>query len=248
MNLEPFRQQVERLRQARGTAAGGPACSTCGDMSWAPVEQDGVTRYARCECWRAKQPQFAEGVPEEFRNATLDNYHAMPGNFHAIDAARDFLVNLTGDLFLAGPVGSGKTRLACSVLNECQRRRPSALFVHVAHALREMQPHGDDERGSALEAKLLTVHVLVLDDLGAERDRATDYTRRTLLMIYEARSDKGLRTIWTSNKRLSDLAEMQDDTRLVSRIAGRSCAAWVDAPDQRLQPMRSVPGRSERTR
>jgi DNA replication protein DnaC len=240
MNLEPFREQIDRLRIARRADAPPTRCTLCDDTGWAPVEQDGVTRYERCECWRAKQPRFAQGVPEEFRQATLDNYRAMPGNFQAIDAARDFLADLVGDLFIGGLVGSGKTRLAASVLNECWRRRPSAFFVHVTHALRELQPHGDDRQASALDVKLLAAQVLVMDDLGAERDRASDFTRRTLLYVLEARGDNRLRTIWTSNKRLSELAEMQDDTRLVSRIAGRSRAAWINVPDQRLAGAREV--------
>ena len=39
---------------------------------------------------------------------------------------------------------------------------------------------------------------MVLDDIGSERTLSSDYTRRTLLMLYERRCDRGLRTIWTS--------------------------------------------------
>ena len=46
----------------------------------------------------------------------------------------------------------------------------------------------------------------MLDDLGSERDAATDYTRRTLLMLCEARHDAGRRTVWTSNKAPSEIA------------------------------------------
>lgn len=80
----------------------------------------------------------------------------------------------------------------------------------------------------------MTVSVLVLDDIGAERDQATDYTRRTLLMLYEARCDRNLRTVFTSNKSLQELSEMQDDDRLSSRIAGRCDVVKLTTLDQRV--------------
>jgi len=235
-DLESIRDRIAHLRLVRreGPEPSGPSCPTCGDTGWKPVTVDGIQRVGRCDCWLEKQGRWAEGVPLEFHDATLENYRQLPGNEQALQGARDFLAADAGDLFIGGPVGSGKTRLACSVLNDFWRHRPAGYFVHVARALCELQPKDAEEPPSKMEWRLHTSPLLVLDDLGAERERATDFTRRTLLMIYESRSDKRLRTIWTSNKRLGELADMQDDTRLVSRIAGRATAVWIDVADQRL--------------
>jgi len=66
-------------------------------------------------------------------------------------------------------------------------------------------------------------------------DHLDAYTRRTLLMIYEERCDRGLRTVFTSNKSIQELAEMQDDDRLASRIAGRADVLKINTNDQRLR-------------
>jgi len=176
---------------------------------------------------------FAAGVPLEFHLSRLDNWEITSDTAPVHAKASAFLAG-TRDLFITGGVGSGKTRLACAVANEAMVARLSARFCRVPMVLHQLQPGRSPEEVAALERQLFSARVLVLDDLGAERDVATDYTRRTLLMIYEERSDRGHRTIFTSNKTLGQLAEMQDDDRLVSRIAGRADVVTLATPDQRL--------------
>jgi primosomal protein DnaI len=137
-------------------------------------------------------------------------------------------------MYLFGGVGSGKSRLAASVLNEYWRTRRTGVFFRVPKLLHDLSPAVPDETRDWTLSHVTTTKLVVLDDVGAERDVATDYTRRTLLMIYEDRGDRGLRTIWTSNKHLDDLATMLEDDRLTSRIAGRSDVVYVKTSDQRM--------------
>jgi len=175
----------------------------------------------------------AAGVPVAFQRSRLSNWETNSTTAAAHAKASAFLAG-TRDMFITGAVGSGKTRLACAIANDAAVARLSARFVRVPMVLHQLQPGRSPEEMSALERQLFSQPLLVLDDIGAERDVATDYTRRTLLMIYEERWDRGHRTILTSNKTLSQLAEMQDDDRLVSRLAGRADVVTVTAPDQRL--------------
>jgi len=193
----------------------------------------------RCECWLNQRRKWPEGTPHEFRASTLENYRTLPGNAVALVAAKRFLAG-TRDLLISGPIGCGKTRLACSILNTAYDTSRTGLFVHVPFALYQLQPPRDPDDAETLavvarlERRLFEEPMVVMDDLGAERDRASDYTRRTLFMVYEARYDAGLRTIWTSNKTLDELAAMQDDDRLASRIAGRADVVCITCPDMRL--------------
>lgn len=180
---------------------------------------------------------WAPGVPYEFRECRLDNYREQDGNKSALVKARAFLDG-TRDLYLTGGVGAGKTRLACSILNELHTRGKGTEFLRVPMLLHQMQPGRNAGDIADLEHRLFTVPTLVLDDVGAERDQATDYTRRTLLMVYEERGDRQRRTIWTSNKRLQELGAMQDDDRLASRIAGRADVVMLNMPDQRMAQRR----------
>jgi DNA replication protein DnaC len=216
-------------------------CALCDGTGWKPTEDN---RVERCECWLAAKQTHAPGVPYEFQSATLENYRPITGNQTAMEVARKFAAS-DRDLYLCGGVGAGKTRLACSILNDVYRRDGHGFFSRVPMLLMRLQPQRTDE-ASADAANLLhrlcTEPVIVLDDVGAERDAASDYTRRTMLTIYEERGDKHLRTIWTSNLRLArrndsdrhTLGEFMGDDRLASRIAGRSDVVWIGTSDQRL--------------
>lgn len=221
-SIEPVTTVAEILNPADGRRD----CPDCHGIGWIDVA-DGVTR---CAC-RAVEV-YADGTPYEFQSARLENYREEDGNRTALGKARAFLAGQR-DLYLTGGVGAGKTRLAASILNEHVRARQTGYFARVPWMLHQLQPGRPD--APALEDRLAMTDLLVLDDLGAERDIATDYTRRTLLMLYEARHDRGLRTIFTSNKTLQELAEMQDDARLASRIAGRADVVKLTTPDQRLR-------------
>lgn len=210
---------------------GGRAdCDVCDGTGWKVVEVDGVRRNRWCDC--AKPQDDAEGVPYEFHGVTLESYEDRDGQALAVKRAREFAIGSVKDLYLTGGVGAGKSRLAAAIANSAHRARKTVSFQRVPFLLHQLQPGRDNVQ---LEERLLTVAILVLDDLGAERDQATDYTRRTLLMIYEARCDTNRRTVFTSNKSLQELAEMQDDDRLTSRIAGRCEVVKVTTPDQRLR-------------
>lgn len=204
----------------------------CDGTGWKPVVIDNVRRVQRCACWQEKQRKFAEGVPLEFRDATLETYTETPANYHALKLARKWIEQPESDLYVFGPVGSGKSRLAASLLNEHFARTRTGFFARVPMLLLRLQP-GDAEQAE-LFWRCAEVPLLVLDDLGAERETATDFTRRTLLMLYEERGDRGLRTIWTSNKSLGEIGDFMQDERLVSRIAGRSEVIELAGTDWRL--------------
>ena len=212
-------------------------CERCaGTPGWEPVEVGGVTRLRRCGCWTAEHAS-APSVPREFRDVRWSTWRRTVENRHALEAAQAFLrAGEDGrDLLLCGPVGTGKTRLACTALNESWRSgERSMAFARVPLLLYRLQPHGAAADGTETFDRLAAARLLVLDDLGSERDAATDYTRRTLLMLYEARHDAGRRTVWTSNKRPSEIAAFMGDDRLSSRIVGRSEVVGLEGPDWRL--------------
>ena len=213
------------------------SCHRCRTTpGWEPVVLDGVTRLTRCVCWRRRHAAH-RSVPPEFRDARWDNWLDQPGSCRALDVARRFAEGQLpqSDLFLSGPVASGKTRLACTVLNHVWREscaRVSVEFVRVPLALYHLQPSAERAE-NAVFARLAAVRVLVLDDFGAEREAATDFTRRTLLMLSDARSDAGLRTVWTSGRDQADLRHFLGDDRLLVRLVGRARHVQLRAPDPR---------------
>jgi len=207
-------------------------CAACasGFPGWAAeLDAAGVQRLRRCECWSSRH-SIADGVPPEFVGVNLDTWgSAHP---HALDAARRFVVGSDRDLYLCGPVGVGKTRLACAVLAEIYRDQRVGIFRRIPKLLLEWQEHGAADQDAV--GPIVGAPVCVLDDIGAERATATDYTRRTLLMVAEARRDAGHRTIWTSNLTPAALGKHQADDRLMSRLVGWCDVIGMAGPDRRL--------------
>lgn len=210
------------------------ACDVCVDTpGWEFVEVDGVRRMRACACRSTTREKAAPGVPIEFVDAKLATFTESPANRHALKFARGWLKSAEQrDVYLFGSVGSGKTRLACSLLNEQWAAGVNGFFARVPMFLLRLQP--SDAEHSDLFWRCAKVPVLLMDDLGAERDTATDFTRRTLLMLYEERGDRGLRTIWTSNKSITELGDFMDDERLASRIKGRADVIELTGADWRV--------------
>jgi DNA replication protein DnaC len=235
-------------------------CELCDGTGWKHVP--GPRReVVRCDCVQATRLKFADGVPLEFRDARLDNYREQTGNKSALKAAKTFLASV-GDLVFIGPVGCGKTRLACSILNEHHQTTRGGLFLRVPKLLLDLQllmfgggkTAEDRVEERAFIDKLFSASLLVLDDLGVEK--GSEYTNRTLYTLYEERCDRGLRTIWTTNlsfvpegtgtarsphTRPPTLGEQLGDDRLPSRLAGRATVAYLSTRDQRLPFNRKAP-------
>lgn len=52
--------EAERQRQAASAQMKFEPCESCSRTGWAPLLVDGVTRVARCDCWKAHQQRLSE--------------------------------------------------------------------------------------------------------------------------------------------------------------------------------------------
>src|SRR5581483_474523 len=242
--LESMRRRIREHRDSRPITDAGPTCDACEDTGFEIVDVDGVRRARPCACRRhVNVPTWADDVPMDFRGARLANYRETPENTHAITAGREWLAGQRRDLYLFGPTGTGKSRLAATLLNEAYvAGQRSAMYVYVPRLI-QLQVHavGVDDPSMKRDAVALLercrlVDPLVLDDV-AGAEPGTDFSRRHLLTLYEERINAGRRTIWTSNLSLDGVAEFLGDDRLLSRIAGRAGdAIELVTTDFRLTP------------
>lgn len=215
-----------------------PFCDTCQNTGWKPVTVDGVERLAHCPgCpWREWKRGGVPGVPVDEQTSLLSTFTTTPDNLAALAEAVHFLKGVHPGLYLWGGVGTGKTKLACTILNELAKQGTFGRFQRVTELLLKLMPGHDDEdndAGSRFWKTITTVPVLVLDDLGA--DQGTDFSRRMLQTLYDKRLDLGHRTIFTSNLGLDDLQEFLNDQRLPSRIVGECKVVRMDGKDWRLK-------------
>lgn len=202
------------------------------------VAEDGVRRARACtQCdYHERRRGYAPGVPADLQKVTLASYGTDLEKPAALDAAlkqaEHFLADVHPGLFLHGTVGCGKTTLACAILNTLHKRRVRVRFWRVPELLLKLQPGQEEDTGKLLD-QVRDVPVLVLDDVGA--NAGTDFSRRMLQTIFDARQDKGNRTIWTSNLDLDELGQFLADDRLPSRIAGAAKIVELTGPDYRLK-------------
>jgi DNA replication protein DnaC len=141
----------------------------------------------------------------------------------AYAAAEAFIAGTTQNLVLVGQTGTGKTHLAAAIVNETWRAAKEAylnaveartygdraphvpdvpLWANVAEMMvrlrLEMNAPLDDRPATLLALDLRAARsIVVLDDLGQERQ--SDWTAETIYTIVNARYERRLRTVITSN-------------------------------------------------
>lgn len=107
----------------------------------------------------------------------------------------------TGILFY-GDVGTGKSFLACCVANALLERLVSVSVTNFPRILHRLQGAFDDERQEFI-SRLQRYDLLVIDDLGVERD--TSYSVEQVFNVVDTRSRSGKPLIVTTNLSMKDL-------------------------------------------
>jgi DNA replication protein DnaC len=170
--------------------------------------EDAAKKARNHEVARERRRKWAE-IPDMFSSATLRGYQRRSGTEEAYEAVKDYLLNREANwragkgLILMGAVGCGKTHLGCAILNCALEDGYHAAYWDVPQQLELMMyGHADDIDQMRILDKALMAQVLLLDDLGAEK--ASDWTRKELMVILDERYRENKPTIITSNLMLTD--------------------------------------------
>lgn len=222
-----------------------------------------MIKRARCDCedaeWEKEQlrlksvkavrPEESNGksgdfeLGKRFSGCSFENFSLRPETSKALDAARGFVDSFPDrlrdgrGLWFIGRCGTGKTRLAASILNEINARFGHPVAAVVApHFLQRLRESYRSENTEDVEVRLMrrlqTVSCLLLDDLGAET--STPWGVDRIYLIIDHRNRHMLPTLVTSNFFPDELAE-RTDPRLVSRLTEMCEIHEMRGADYRLK-------------
>lgn len=120
-------------------------------------------------------------------------------------------------LLLFGNVGTGKTYAAGCIANALIDRMISVLYVGMSDVVNRMQGNFGADRDSYIK-QLMRPDLLILDDLGAERN--TSYGKECVFDVVNRRLLSGKPMIITTNITLSAMQKATDldDRRIYDRI------------------------------
>ncbi len=197
-------------------------CTVCRGAGFVhPLLTSGEPDYSRvvpCTCREQALVRQKQGLLERYSNLGLLTHYsfdtlrssgrtgAPDGYQAAYEAARRYADDPCGWLVLVGPVGSGKTHLACAIANSRITRGAPAFYVSAADLLDHLRAAfnpGSDVSYDDLFSQVRNAPLLVLDDVRAEG--ASDWSRQKLEQILNHRYNLRLPTVITTDAALDEL-------------------------------------------
>lgn len=228
-----------------GCRCGGEPPYTCFDEA---------NRPRSCACalprrrMRAMEAMVkASEIPAKYRWAFRHDYQAIAPDQTPIARAekiRSYIERLVESkerprkgLLLHGQPGTGKSFLACIILNELMlhRGRP-ARFVSLSrnffHRLRDTFSEDSQRHGQAYQIldELVQVPYVVLDDLGVQR--GTEWEEEVLYDLVDGRYAEERYTIATTNESLDQIRGLSKG-RIYSRLMEMCHVIELNGPDWR---------------
>lgn len=223
------------------------------------TKKDGTTRTVRCacDCSVAQNAREAEEKRKRDRMQYLDSMrrtgfpdaemrewtfaksdHTDP---KTENVARKYASNFNAmrekgiGLLLCGQVGTGKSFLAASIANELISQGTPCLMTNFSRLIsRISEKFGGDQK---YLDDLNRFDLLIIDDLGAERD--SDFTWEKVMNVIDARYRAGLPIIITTNLGPKDFADRGDirRQRVFSRLKEMCICLEVKGEDRRGKKM-----------
>lgn len=213
-------------RQTRVKIPGGDGATItvpCICKCEAKAEEDRKKQEeARQELQRMERLRSASLIENRLKNANLATFQQNKDNAQLYKIVRNYVQNFdemyrnNQGLLLYGPVGTGKSYAAACIANELLNQKIPVIMTSFVKILQMIQDKQVEE--SELIARLNNAKLLIIDDLGTERN--TDYGLEKVYNVIDSRYLAGKPLILTTNLMLTDMKENMDTRykRIYDRI------------------------------
>lgn len=162
------------------------------------------------------------GLEDGLRGIALVDLVRYAGNEQALDWA-EAMADDPGDawLLITGVPGNGKTRMLAAIANAQLARGTAVIYGYVPKLLDWLREgygaDGGEERYAERMVRFERAPLLLLDDLGAGREKPSDWEVLTIETVLNTRHDARLPTVITSNLSMDKLRRKFGE-RVYSRL------------------------------
>lgn len=250
-----LRDVVKGLDQLGGSLPDDTLCAQCGKLLGhhpavlRRLGARGLTAGPVLCCHCPEEPALrrrAARLPHDGPDAlprTFENFNEREGAEEALRAARAFAAGETAYhvLTLVGSSGSGKSHLLEAIGREVLAAGQTVRYALVADLLEELRATFADPSGESTREvfwRYQACHLLLLDDLGAEKATEWAVAELTRLVDQRYRSDGRLRLAVATNETAEELGKTHGP-RLASRLfdtsTGQAAVVVMTCGDYRRQ-------------
>jgi len=186
-------------------------CETCDPELHAEIRENNARQRREARMRRAAE---LSQIGERFAQRTFASFAVDDTNRDAFEACRRAVRAKRVGVGMFGDVGTGKSHLAAAICNDATAIGRPAVFANVVDLLTRIRATYDRSNSgseSALIDAYVGIDVLAIDDLGKES--LSDWSVRTLYAVVNARYERNLPLVVTSNSSLEDLMRRTVDAR-----------------------------------
>ena len=166
------------------------------------------------EMMRISRLKDSSLIEDRLRNVTFDTFVRTAENEKLYGIARKYVTNFdemcenSQGLLLYGKVGVGKSYAAACIANELMNRKVPVIMTSFVKILQALTPGENTKSEEELISRLNSAKLLIIDDLGTERN--TDFALEKVYNVIDSRYRVGKPLILTTNLELRDMQATTD--------------------------------------